>query len=184
MAREMAPGVNLYGPTSDTGVTSAPVPQMKHSSKPVSSSGMMRRSITSMPRRLARSITVRRVMPSRKQSAMGVWIAPFCGEEDVGAGAFGDAPLPIEHHGVGVAAPLGAMLGNGADHVEPGGLRLARRGQRIGPPVSAISSRMPFIFCSTSNMLGQSQTAMATLIVEFCAATAIISLPRQATGRT
>ncbi len=49
---------------------------MKHSEKPESSSGMMRRSITSMPRRLASSIAVARVMPSRKQSAIGVWISP------------------------------------------------------------------------------------------------------------
>jgi hypothetical protein len=33
---------------------------------------MMRRSITSMPRFFASSMTVRRVMPSRKQSAIGV----------------------------------------------------------------------------------------------------------------
>src|SRR6266702_4006626 len=39
-------------------------------------SGMMRRAITSMPRRLARSIAVARVMPARKQSAIGVWILP------------------------------------------------------------------------------------------------------------
>ena len=43
-----------------------------HSEKPVSSSGMMRRSATSMPRRRASAITVWRVMPSRKQSAVGV----------------------------------------------------------------------------------------------------------------
>ena len=43
---------------------------------------------------------------------------------------------------------------------------------------------MPFILVATSNIEGQSHTAIATLIVEFWAATAIISLPRQATGRT
>ena len=35
-----------------------------------------------------------------------------------------------------------------------------------------------------SNMLGHSQIAIATLMVACWAATAIISLPRQATGRT
>ena len=70
------PGLNFQFAISDTGVTSAAVPVMKHSLKPASSSGMMRRSITSMPRRLARSIAVARVMPARKQSAIGVWILP------------------------------------------------------------------------------------------------------------
>jgi hypothetical protein len=37
---------------------------------------MMRRSITSMPRFLASPIAVARVMPARKQSAIGVWILP------------------------------------------------------------------------------------------------------------
>ena len=39
-------------------------------------------------------------------------------EENVGAGAFGDAALPVEHQRVGEAAPFGAMLGDGADGVE------------------------------------------------------------------
>ena len=56
-------------------------------------------------------------------------------EEDVGAGAFGDAALPVEHHGVGIAFALGAMLGDGADHVEAGGLGEARRGRGIGTAV-------------------------------------------------
>ena len=34
----------------------------------------MARVMTSMPRAFARSMTVRRVMPSRKQSGFGVWI--------------------------------------------------------------------------------------------------------------
>ena len=95
----------------------------------------MRRSTTSMPAALARPITVCRVMPSRKQSAIGVWISPSLDEEDVGAGAFGDTALPVEHHGVGIAAPLGAVLGDGADHVEAGGLGMAGRGHRIGAAV-------------------------------------------------
>jgi hypothetical protein len=35
--------VNLQGPASETEVTSAPVPETKHSSKPKRSSGTMRR---------------------------------------------------------------------------------------------------------------------------------------------
>ena len=49
---------------------------MKHSLKLGSSSGMIRRSITSRPCSLASAITVWRVMPLRKQSAIGVWMAP------------------------------------------------------------------------------------------------------------
>src|SRR5207237_2983892 len=56
-------------------------------------------------------------------------------EEDVGAGALGDAALPVEHHGVGIALALGDVLGNGADHVEPGGLGAHRRGRGIGTAV-------------------------------------------------
>ena len=52
---------------------------------------------------LASSITVRRVMPSRKQSAIGVCSAPSSSEEHIGARAFGDAALPVEHQRVGIA---------------------------------------------------------------------------------
>ena len=31
-------------------------------------------------------------------------------EKDIGAGALGDAAFPIQHHGVGIAAALGAVL--------------------------------------------------------------------------
>ena len=48
-------------------------------------------------------------------------------EEDVGAGAFGHAALPVQHHGVGIALLLRLVLGNGADHVEAGGLGMNRR---------------------------------------------------------
>src|SRR5262249_2416162 len=44
-------------------------------------------------------------------------------EKDVGAGAFRDAALPIQHHRVGIAFALGDVLGNGADHVQARGLR-------------------------------------------------------------
>ena len=68
--------MNFHCAISDTAVTSAAVPVMKHSEKLDSSSGMMRRSITSMPRFFASVIAVARVMPARKQSAIGVWILP------------------------------------------------------------------------------------------------------------
>jgi hypothetical protein len=34
----------------------------------------------------------------------------IAGEEDVGAGAFGDAAQPVQHHGIGVALLLGLVL--------------------------------------------------------------------------
>jgi len=68
----MAPGVKRQWAISETPVTSAALPVMKHSEKLASSSGRMRRSVTSIPRRRASSMTVRRVIPSRKQSAIGV----------------------------------------------------------------------------------------------------------------
>ncbi len=80
-------------------------------------------------------MTVARVIPARKQSAIGVWIVPSSDEKDVGAGAFGDPALPVHHQGVGVAAPLRAMLGDGADHVEAGGLGERRRGRGIRAPI-------------------------------------------------
>ena len=49
---------------------------MKHSEKLLISSGWMWRCTTSMPRLRASPITVRRVMPSRKQSGAGVWMTP------------------------------------------------------------------------------------------------------------
>ena len=42
---------------------------------------------------------------------------------------------------------------------------------------------MPFSFAAMSNMLGHSQTAIAVWIVLLRPDTAIISEPRQATGR-
>ena len=59
----IAAGVNVHCAISDTAVTSAALPVLKHSENWVSSSGMMRRSLTSMPRFFANSITVWRVMP-------------------------------------------------------------------------------------------------------------------------
>ena len=59
-----------------TGVTSAAVPVTNTSCASRSSSGLMCRSVIGTPRFLARSMTVRRVMPLRKQSGVGVWISP------------------------------------------------------------------------------------------------------------
>jgi len=43
-------------------------------------------------------IAVARVMPARKTVLRSaVWILPSLTEEDVGAGAFGDAALPVQH---------------------------------------------------------------------------------------
>lgn len=72
----MAAGVKRHCAISDTAVISAAVPVMKHSENVDRSSGMMRRSITSMPRFLASMMAAARVMPARKQSAIGVWILP------------------------------------------------------------------------------------------------------------
>src|SRR5208282_2201164 len=56
-------------------------------------------------------------------------------EEDVGAGTFGDAALPVEHHGIGIASLFGAMLGDGADHVQACRLGEDRGGFRVGATV-------------------------------------------------
>ena len=50
-------------------------------------------------------------------------------EENIGSGAFSDAPFPIQHHGVGVAFALGLVLRDRADHVQTG--RLGRAGRRL-----------------------------------------------------
>ena len=62
-------------------------------------------------------------------------------EEDVGARALGDAAAPVEHQRVGIAHALGAVLLQRADHVEPGGLGLGRRGGGIGPAI--LGDRQP-----------------------------------------
>src|SRR5262245_27197079 len=56
-------------------------------------------------------------------------------EEDVGAGALGDAALPVEHHGVRIALALGLVLGDGADRVEAGGLGARGCCGGIGPAI-------------------------------------------------
>ena len=72
----MLPGVNVYSPICDTGVTSAALPVTKHSVNVESSSGRMCRSITSKPCFRASLISDWRVMPFRNQSGSGVWITP------------------------------------------------------------------------------------------------------------
>ena len=145
----MPPGLKFHWAISDTAVTSAAEPVMKHSEKSLSSSGMMRRSITSMPRFFASADY--RLPGDAVEEAIGdgrVDLAVL-DEEDVGAGAFGNAALPVEHHRVGIALALGAMLGDGADHVEAGGLGgQARSGS--GRRYSARSRRMPLSRCSGS----------------------------------
>ena len=74
---------------------------MKHSVKLGSSSGMMRRSTTSMPRLLGE--LDHRLPGDAVEEAVGdrrVQLAVL-DEEDVGAGALGDAALPVEHQRVG-----------------------------------------------------------------------------------
>ena len=95
----------------------------------------MRRSITSRPcslrqrdHRLTGDAVEEAVGDRRVDGAVA-------GEEDVGAGAFGHAALPVEHHRVGIALLLGLVLGDGADHVEAGGLGMDRRALRIGPAI-------------------------------------------------
>ena len=51
--------------------------------------------------RLASAIAVARVMPDEEAIGdRGVDLAVL-DEEDIGAGAFGDPALPVEHHGIG-----------------------------------------------------------------------------------
>ena len=57
------------------------------------------------------------------------------GEENIGAGAFGHAALPIQHHGIGIALALGAVLGNRADHIETRRFGMNRSGGRIGAAI-------------------------------------------------
>ena len=85
-------------------------------------------STTSIWRLRARSITVWRVMPFRKQSAIGREQLVVLDEEDVRARRFGDETAPVVHHRVGKTLGLGLVLGERADHVEAGGFRLPRRG--------------------------------------------------------
>ena len=70
----------------------------------------MRRSITSMPRRLA-SVDHRLPRDAVKEAVGDRRVdLAVLDEEDVGAGAFGDAALPVEHHRVGIAFRSAACL--------------------------------------------------------------------------
>ena len=71
-----AAGVNFHWAISDTAVTSAAVPVMKHSEKPdelLRHDAALDHFDIVPPRQLDHG---RRVMPARKQSAIGVWILP------------------------------------------------------------------------------------------------------------
>jgi len=69
-------------------------------------------SMTSMPRRFASSIAVWRVMPSRKQSAVGVMNLAILMKKMLPVHS---ATRPaVKHHGVGIAFALGLVLGDGA----------------------------------------------------------------------
>ena len=124
----MLPGVKRCGPISATGVTSAAVPQMNTSEKVASSSAGMCRSTTSKPR--CRASGDDAAAGDAVQEAVGRRGVdhPVAHQEDVGAGRLGDVAAPVQHQGVGVALPLGRVLGDGADHVEAG--RLGRRSAR------------------------------------------------------
>ena len=103
LARHLA-DLEVPRPGRRTGVTSTAVPVRNICSKLSSSSA---RSPARSPRcraARARSITVRRVMPSRKQSGVGVCSSPSRDEEDVGAGRLGHPAAPVEHQRVVVAA--------------------------------------------------------------------------------
>jgi hypothetical protein len=53
-------------------------------------------------------------------------------EEHVGAGRLGHIAAIVEHHRVGITVLLGGVLGDGADHVEAGGLGGDRGGLGVG----------------------------------------------------
>ena len=61
----------------DTGVTSAAVPVKKQPTKSLSSSGLIFLSWILIPFDFAIPITVLLVIPSKKQSGIGVCISPF-----------------------------------------------------------------------------------------------------------
>ena len=124
----MWPGLNVCGPISETGVISAAVPVMKHF---VNVFKFFRHDLAldhldaarlgEVDHGAARDAVEEAVGLGRVDGAV-------LDEEDVGAGAFGDVALEVEHQRVGVAGPLGAVLFDGADHVEAGGLGAEGRG--------------------------------------------------------
>ena len=64
--------LNLFSAIHETGVTSAAVPVKKHPTKFDNSAGAIFRSLTFIPLDFAISITVLLVIPSKKESGMGV----------------------------------------------------------------------------------------------------------------
>ena len=105
-------------------------------------------------------------------------------EEYVGAGAFRHPALPVVHQSVGIAATLGAVLGDGADHVETCGFRHRRSGRRIRPPIVGDIEPDPFhplggIEIARPLPHGDAQMDRVVLRRQ-----PIISEPRQAIART
>ena len=179
----MRAGVNVHCAISDTAVTSAAVPVMKHSEKPDSSSGMMRRSITSIFCGAPDDHGRARDAGEEAIGDRGVDLAVF-DEEDVGAGAFGDAALPVEHHGVGIAALFGAVLGDGADHVEAGRLGKAGRGLRIGAAIVGQIEADALEALRRIEIARPFPGGDGEVNLILCAETPSASEPRQAIGRT
>ena len=95
--------MNLQCAISDTAVTSAAVPVMKHSEKP---SQFVRHDaaldhldaapLGQLDRGPPRDAVEEAIGDRRMDLAV-------LDEEDVGAGALGHAALPVQHHGVGIA---------------------------------------------------------------------------------
>ena len=106
----MRAGVKVHCAISDTAVTSAAVPVMKHSEK----LGKLLRHDAPLDHLDIVAAGERdhgRARDAGEEAIgdRGVDLA-VTHEKDIGAGAFGDAALPVEHHGVGIAALLGAMF--------------------------------------------------------------------------
>ena len=73
----MSQTLNSFSAIHDTGVTSAAVPVRKHPIKFFNSSGLIFLSWTLIFFDFAISITVLLVIPSKKESGIGVWSYPF-----------------------------------------------------------------------------------------------------------
>src|SRR3954452_24317234 len=56
-------------------------------------------------------------------------------KEDIGAGAFGHAALPVQYHRIGIALALRPMLADGADRVQAGCLGQRRNRLRVRPAI-------------------------------------------------
>ena len=69
--------LNWFSAIQDTGVTSAAVPVKKHPTKLGNSVGLIFLSCTFIFFDFAIPITVLLVIPSKKESGIGVWSSPF-----------------------------------------------------------------------------------------------------------